>query len=418
MKLLTKYYRVNLIATILVLSVGGFFYYDILKVVLLHQLDEDLKIEKVEYIDFVKENNHLPGFENYKNEQITWEKVSQTVSQKISSLDIFDSSENEIVSKRSLVFPLSFSGNNYKITVTKSQQENEGLVKIIVWITLAIMLLLLTVLFIINRFVLNKLWYPFIETLRAINQFNLHSTTALQLKETKIKEFSALNKAVTQMSNRVMIDFEALKSFTENASHEIQTPLAIINSKIELLIQAENFNEAQMHDLMLIQDGVTRLSKLNKSLLLMTKIDNQQFQVTEQINIATIIKQHLNNYEELIAAKQISLQKYIETPCIATMNETMAQVLVANLITNAIRHNFNKGIIDITTSSKGFEISNTGAALHLNPAQLFERFKKGKVDSESLGLGLAIVKKICEHNNFNIEYRFKHQRHFLSVSIK
>ena len=417
MRLLAKYNRVNIIASILVLLIGGFFYYDILKVVLLHQLDEDLKIEKVEYVDFVKENNRLPSFENYKNEQITWEQVAKPILQKIYSIDLFDSSENEIVSKRNMVFPISFSGNNYKITVSKSQQENEGMVKIIVWITLAIVLLLLTVLFIINRFVFNKLWHPFNETLLAINHFNLHTTQSLQLKNSKIIEFSALNKAVTQMSSRIMIDFEALKSFTENASHEIQTPLAIISSKIEILIQSENFNETQMQDLMFIQEGVSRLSKLNKSLLLMTKIDNHQFQLTEPINISGVIKQHLSNYEELITARQIILNKNIDEPCIISMNDTMAHVLMANLITNAIRHNYDKGIINITTSAKRLEISNTGAILQIDPVQLFERFKKDKVNSESLGLGLAIVKKIIEQNNFRIKYVFKDSMHFLTVDF-
>lgn len=417
MRLLAKYNRVNIIASILVLLIGGFFYYDILKKVLLHQLDEDLKIEKVEYVDFVKENNRLPSFENYKNEQITWEQVAKPIQQKIYSIDLFDSSENEIVSKRNMVFPINFSGINYKITVSKSQQENEGMVKIIVWITLAIVLLLLTVLFMINRFVFNKLWHPFNETLLAINHFNLHTTQSLQLKNTNIIEFSALNKAVTQMSSRIMIDFEALKSFTENASHEIQTPLAIINSKIEILIQSENFNETQMQDIMFIQEGVSRLSKLNKSLLLMTKIDNHQFQLTEPINISGVLKQQLSNYEELITARQIILNKNFDEPCMVTMNETMAQVLVANIITNAIRHNFDKGIINITTSAKRLEISNTGAILQIDPVQLFERFKKDKVNSESLGLGLAIVKKIVEQNNFNIKYIFKDAIHYLVVDF-
>lgn len=417
MRLLEKYNRANIVATILVLLIGGFFYYDILQAVLLHQLDDDLKIEQQEYVDFVKENNRLPSSENYKSEQITWQVTGQPASKNISSVDVYDSSENEIVSKRILIFPVKFDGKNYKVTVTKSQQENEGLIKIIVWITLAMVVLLLSVLFIINRFVLNKLWHPFNDTLQAINQFNLHSTNSLLLKETEIIEFSELNNAVKLMSNRVMNDFEALKSFTENASHEIQTPLAIINSKIELLIQSENFNENQMHDIMLIQEGVIRLSKLNKSLLLMTKIDNQQFQKTEPVNIGSIILQHLNNYEELIAAKQISLQTNLEKDCIVLMNETMSQVLISNLITNAIRHNFTKGNINIITTAKTLVISNTGAVLHTDPSKLFERFKKDKVDGESLGLGLAIVKKIGEHNNFTIQYQFIDGRHFLTVDF-
>ena len=417
MRLLAKYNKVNIFATILVLLIGGFFYYEILKAVLLHQLDDDLKLEQQEYVDFVKENNHLPSAENYKNEQITWQKISKPIERKIYSLDIFDSSENEFDSKRILEFPIKFSGDFYKVSVAKSQQENDDLRKVIVWLTLGLVILLLAVLFIINRFVLNKLWYPFNDILKALHQFNLHSTTSLQLKESKIVEFKELNNAVTLMSDRVMNDFEALKSFTENASHEIQTPLAIINSKIELLIQSENFNEIQMLDIMSIQEGVTRLSKLNKSLLLMTKIDNHQFQKRETVNISEIIKQYLNNYEELISAKQITLHTNMEIPCIVLINEVMAQVLVSNLITNAIRHNYAKGDINILTTEKKLVISNTGAALNTEPERLFERFKKDKIDGESLGLGLAIVKKIAEHNGFNIQYSFFDSKHYLTVDF-
>lgn len=415
MRLLAKYNRVNILATILVLLVGGFFYYFILHYVLLDQLDSDLKVEEQEVIDYIKINRALPNAASYKDQKVEFELTNAPIKKTINSLSIFNNAEDEYVATRQLIFPVTVSDKMYKVSISKSQEETEDLITLIVSITLGIIALLLVVLFIINRFVLNKLWYPFNNTLNELKHFNLNSKKSLVLSNSNINEFRELNTAVTAMSNQVLRDYDSLKSFTENASHEIQTPLAIINSKLELLIQSENFTESQMLDIQTIHDEISRLSKLNQSLLLLTKIDNSQFQETEQVDLIKIINKHLNNYEELLTAKKITLTKNISDTYPVLMNETMAQVLISNLITNAIKHNIENGSIDITLNDNKLIVSNTGAALNNEPSQLFERFKKDKVNSESLGLGLSIVKKICDRYNFKIAYSYANKLHILAV---
>ncbi|MFM9910201.1 MAG: sensor histidine kinase [Chitinophagaceae bacterium] len=416
MKLLTKYHRVNILATISVLLIGGVCYYFILKFVLINQLDKDLKVEEQEVKDYIKVNNGLPDATNNKDQQIIFEPSNITTEKgKIKSINLFDTAENESIPSRQLIFSINSAGKNYTVSITKSQQETEDLVKLIVLLTLSIVVLLLIVLFIINRFVLNKLWLPFNNTLSELKQFNLNNKTTIRLDDSSITEFKELNTAVTTMSNQVVKDYDALKNFTENASHEIQTPLAIINSKLELLIQSENFTEPQMQDIQTIHDEISRLSKLNQSLLLLTKIDNSQFQETEQVDLAKIIKKHLNNYEELLTAKQIKLTKNVSDTYPVLMNGTMAQVLISNLITNAIKHNIENGSIGITLNENQLTVSNTGAALSSEPSELFERFKKDKVNSESLGLGLSIVKKICDRYNFKIDYSYANELHILAI---
>ncbi len=417
MKLLAKYNRTNILATILVLLVGGFCYYFILHHILLDQLDNDLKVEEQEITDFVKTNKALPDTANYKDQKVAFEPTGLPVKRTISSADIFDKAEDEYVKTRQLVFSLPVSGKLYKVSVSKSQEETEDLIKLIVTITLAIVILLLVVLFIINRFVLNKLWHPFNNTLSELKQFNLSSKKIMKLNDSNINEFKELNTAVTIMSNQVVKDYDSLKNFTENASHEIQTPLAIIKSKMELLSQSEKFTETEMQDMQIIQDEISRLSKLNQSLLLLTKIDNQQFKETETVDIAVIINKHLNKYEELITAKQIILTKKIDNVQIVVMNETLADILISNLITNAIRHNIEKGAIDISLDKNSLVISNTGTALDTNPADLFERFRKDKTTSESLGLGLSIVERICERYNFKVQYSYLNGLHILNVGF-
>jgi signal transduction histidine kinase len=416
MKLLAKYNRVNIAATVLVLLVGGLCYYFILRFVLIHQLDKDLKVEELEVKDYVQRNNSLPNTSNYKDQKVLFEPAETgDIKRTIHSVNLYDTAEEEHIQGRRLVFTIQSGSKNYTVSITKSQQETEDLVQLIVLLTLSIVVLLLIVLFLINRFVLNKLWLPFNNTLRQLQRFNLSNTGAVQLDATNIKEFKELNDAVTAMTKTVLKDYSALKSFTENASHEIQTPLAVIKSKLELLMQAENFSEPQMQYIQNIQEEISRLSKLNQSLLLLTKIDNRQFKDTEQVDIAGIIAKQLDNYEELIAAKGITLSKNIHPQIVVVMNNTMAGILVSNLVTNAIKHNIEKGTIEITADKDELTVTNTGPALSTNPDELFERFKKDKVNSESLGLGLSIVKKIAEQYHFKTSYGYANGLHTVSI---
>ena len=417
MKLLAKYNRVNIAATVIVFVISGLCYYFILHYVLLAQLDKDLQVEEQEVLDFIKDNNKLPATINYTGQKIYFEPTGLPVARKLSSIEILDTAENEFVTTRQLVFPLQFSGSHYKAVVSKSQQETEDMVELIVSITLAMVILLLLVLFIINRFVLNKLWNPFNDTLNQLKQFNLNSKAAINPAKSNIREFNELNDAVMQMSNRVLQDYEVLKDFTENASHEIQTPLAIVNSKLELLMQSENFTEGQMKDIETVHGEIRRLSKLNQALLLLTKIDNRQFIEKKEMDIAALIATQLNNYEELMTAKQISLTKNMNEPLKVLMNETIAGVLVSNLVTNAIKHNVERGSIHINLQENRLQIQNTGAALQYNPDELFERFKKDKPQSESLGLGLSIIKKICDQYGFSVDYAFNNGLHTITVQF-
>ncbi|MEP6926873.1 MAG: HAMP domain-containing sensor histidine kinase [Ginsengibacter sp.] len=418
MKLLAKYNRVNVLATIIVLLLSAIIYYFFIKAALIHQLDKSLKVEEREITDYIKENNQLPEPSNSKDEQENYSQANETkVNRKFSSVDLFNKEHNEYISYRQLEFPVTVSGKLYKADVRKSQVETEDLIELILKITLAIVMLLLITLFLINRFVLSKLWKPFNSTLYQIKQFNLSGTDEMQLQQTDINEFTELNTAVSFMTKRASHEYNEIKNFTENASHEIQTPLAIIKSKLELLSQSESLKEDHMNTIQSVYETANRLSKLNQSLILLTKIDNRQFSETEKVDLSTLIVDHLNNYEELINAKQIIVTKNIEPNVNVTMNETLAEILIVNLMTNAIKHNIDSGSIQITLSKKYFSISNTGNKLQSEPSELFERFKKDRVNSDSLGLGLSIVKKICERYGYEISYDYSSLMHTTTINF-
>jgi signal transduction histidine kinase len=413
MKLFTRYNRINLLANILVLLAGSIFFYLILHYVLLRQLDETLRVEEAEILDFVKNKDSLPPPANYKDQHVNFVIADHAVKRHFSSVDSYDKLKKEEETYRLLQFPVSIHNQTYLATVSKSQAETEDLIFLIVLITVGIIVLLLFIQLIINRLLLKKLWQPFYNTLQSIKQFNLSSRKRIASNNGHIDEFSDLNNAVTQMTDKIINDYETLKDFTDNASHEMQTPLAIINSKLDLMIQDQNLDEKQMLQLQAMYDAVGRLSKLNQSLLLLTKIENNQFLSAEQINLKCLTEEKLTQLEELISVKKILVVTRLE-PCILSMNEYLADILLNNLLVNAVRHNIENGKIEINLNKEGLSISNSGTELPFGAPLLFDRFKKN-ASSEGTGLGLAIVKQICDNYGFVITYSHSGGLHHFNI---
>ncbi len=419
MKLFAKYNLVNVATTIVFLLLSGGVYYFFIDHALVHQLDKSLVVEEKEITDYVNENNLLPEPSYAKDEQEFYSSVNNNnkATRHFSSVTVYKQNEHEQKLFRQLEFPVTVKGKIYTAYVRKSQEETEDIVQLILKITLAIVLFLLITLFIINRFILNKLWRPFNSTLNEIKKFNVSGSNDIYLHLTSTNEFKELNGAVYAMTEKASRDYSEIKSFTENASHELQTPLAIIASKVELLSQSETLKEEEMNAIQSISQTTNRLSKLNQSLLLLAKIDNKQFNKAEQIDISAILLHHANNYEELFHAKEINVTKNIAKDVFVTMNETLADTLIINLLTNSIKHNTVKGFIDIELTEKQLVISNSGKVLNVNPVVFFERFKKESTSHDSMGLGLSIVKKICETYGFEIGYNYAGQVHSIRVNF-
>lgn len=417
MRLLSKYNRVNVLAAIIVLLLSAVFYYFFLQAVLVHQLDKNLVVEEKEILDYINENKQLPESLNSKDEQEIYTPTSDKPTRKFASVKIPDTNNKGSTYYRELEFPVTVNGKIYKAEVRKSQEETQDLLQLILKITLMMVIILLVALFLINRFVLNKLWKPFNNTLQQIKQFNITGKHEMRPEKTDIREFAELNSAVIIMTKKATFDYNEIKNFTENASHEIQTPLAIIESKLELLSQSESLKEEQMDAIQAISDTANRLSRLNQSLILLTKIDNRQFKETEEVNVSELLLRRLNNYEELFQAKRITIINKIEHGIKLVLNETLADILITNLLTNAIKHNIDGGYIEIELNKTQLAISNPGAPLRTDPATLFERFKKESPSNNSLGLGLSIVKKITDTYGFKSRYNYAGEVHTLVVSF-
>lgn len=419
MKLITKYNRINIVATIVVLLFSSVCYYLMIHAVLLNQLDKDLKIEEHEIKDHVKLNQNLPDATDYKDQQMIFEPVANDfIKRKFSSEKIFNKKEHEKIATRQLIFSVLVAGQNYKVYIRKSQEETEDLVSMILLTTLSIVLLLLLILFVVNRFILNKLWQPFNSTLQQLRQFNLFNKTPLTLQSSTISEFTDLNQSVTIMTSQVKQDYQALKSFTENASHEMQTPLAIINTKLDVLIQDDRINEQQMHQLQGIYDALDRLSKLNQSLLLLTKIENNQFNSTEEIALADLLAEKLAQFDDMITAKAITVTTSLhqaEVNC----NRQLADILISNLLNNAIRYNKPGGMVNLHLTTQELVVSNTSFLPALDEQKIFQRFyRHPDTKLEGNGLGLSIIRQICDEFGFTIHYAIKDQYHTFTIAFK
>jgi signal transduction histidine kinase len=323
--------------------------------------------------------------------------------------------DGEKTVNRQLIFPVQLNGKLYTAVVAKSEEEAEDMLLLIALLTAFVILLLLAILFIANRMLFQKMWRPFYSTLSAMKQFNLSKPGEIKLTTNAIDEFNDLNKAVKEMTTKVAGDYQTLKTFADNASHEMQTPLAVITSKLDLLIQDQQLSEKNLEYVEGVYDAVNRLKRMNQSLLLITKIENQQFPQASRLRIDGLVTERLQHFEELLQARQLVVTTSLES-CEVLMNPLLADILLNNLLTNAIRHNIPSGNIEIASQPNSLSITNQSKQLPLNEEQIFERFHKD-AQSDGLGIGLAIVKQICDLYGFRISYAFRQQMHAFQVQF-
>jgi signal transduction histidine kinase len=256
----------------------------------------------------------------------------------------------------------------------------------------------------INYLIARNLWKPFYDSVRIAGSFDIQSDKLLNLPETDIVEFNQLNDVFDNMTRKMRDDYLNLKEFSENASHEIQTPLAIIRAKADLLMQQKNLNKDSINLLKSINEATNRLFKLNQGLLLISKIENQVFHEKKLISLRKVVESALNNYKEIMELKKIKVETEANNEALVEMNEVLAEVLISNLLSNAVRFNVDGGFLRCHINDTYLILTNTGLPLTINPEDLFRRFQRNSQNPQSVGLGLSIVKKITESYGMMITY--------------
>lgn len=414
MRLLTKNTLVYLAVAIVVFILGGFVFYFRLNQIISEEAIEGLLIKKARVIEYVRINRKLPEPGWADEIMLSFRPAQTDVPDTFKDTTVFNELEHEPLPYRELLFSVSLPEALYTAELRKPMLESEDLEEAIFGTLVIICLVLLVLMLTVNYLFSRYTWKPFFRIIRKLENFNVEKQEAIDAERTGTVEFKALDEAVKKMTAKLSADFRNLRSFTENASHEIQTPLAIIKTKLEVLIQSEH-SESDMRAIQAVHEAANRLSKLNQALLLLTRIENRQFSKKEKVGISTLIEKHLANYAEWIEAKGIILNSNVEKHVVLQSNPALIDVLLGNILGNAVRHNVDKGRIKIGLSAHELKVSNTGRPLNTAPDQLFERFAKNEQSSESLGLGLAIVKKIADTEQLTVSYTYTEGWHTISL---
>jgi signal transduction histidine kinase len=406
MRLLTKTFLYYLTITAGVFLIGGVTFYFLIDHIFYNQVDEGIVTEKEIIADEIENNSNIPDYSARFGHQI---EVLILDRQLVPKFVIKDTLINDQVSTTRFRY-LYFSKNigkekSYVINIFRPLDDTYDLIEGILLSFLIMFACLFVLLILINFLISRRIWIPFYITIRQLNKYNINEKGKLILPETDIREFNILNGVVGSMAEKIKDDFQNMKEFIENASHEIQTPLAIIKTKIEMLIQTGKADQEQMKALQSINDSTIRLSKLNSGLLLLSRMENRQFTEVKRLDIVSILKCIVEELEDLIHIKELRLDVKLDVPFMVNINPELSEILLRNLLSNAIKHNIQKGFIEIRGTESTLQIINSGLPLSVPEQTLFNRFVKNNSASKSLGLGLSLIKKICEL--YHIDYYYK-----------
>ncbi len=314
----------------------------------------------------------------------------------------------------------TINGQHYRITtysfIPSFYQLLPGVVDSFKWILLLLLVLVIVSAGLISKYILA----PFKRTLRVIQFFDLKQKEAIRLPQTRTSEFRELNGFLKKMTEKAREDYQSLKEFTENASHELQTPTAIIRGKLDLLMESD-IRDEQAILIAEMQNALERLSRIHSSLTLLTKLENREYEANTSVCISRLVRETLNSFEELIQLKSLTLEVSIEEGVYVSLHPSLADLLLTNLVSNAIRYNVpadgGTGLIQVNLGREGLVIANTGREPQVPTEELFERFKKGNPGGDSIGIGLAIVRQICDMSHFSITYQYISGFHVLAIGF-
>jgi len=418
LKLLTKSTFYYLLLSLVVMIAGAALLYLTIKKVIYKQVDDSLRTEKAIIADQLKQTDSIPDFEATFGHQIGVKLLNYHVInyQSIKDTDIYDAVSDSFIPFRYIYAKgNTVEKKGYVITIYQAINEKNELLKDISLYLFFLFSSLLLISILINYLISKNLWKPFYDSVRIAGRFNIQSDKPLDLPETDIVEFNQLNEVFDSMTRKMRDDYLNLKEFSENASHEIQTPLAVIQSKTDLLMQQKGLNRESINLVRSINEATARLYKLNQGLLLISKIENQVFHEKKKISLKQIVETGLNNYREITQLKNIKVEMEADNDAYTEMNEVLAEVLISNLLSNAVRFNIDGGFIKCHIDNKFLTLTNTGSPITTKPEDLFRRFHKNSENPQSVGLGLSIVKKITDSYGMIITYNYHDTIHELKL---
>lgn len=420
MKLLNRTVRSYLLYSTLVLLVAIPLFYFIIQALCLQDVDQALQYRKRHLAQQLKEHpallDRLP-WHDLNNEMIIYPPVIRPAGEKKLTLQRYSNLQGAEEPFRELHSFIGIGGKAYPVVLRISLIGIEDLIQGIVLTAILLMILILGGLLWINRVQSKRIWRPFYQALAELRRFNVDRKPQLSFTSTQISEFRDLQQVIRQLTGRTYHTYLQQKEFTENAAHEMQTPLAAFQARLEVLMQDETLSGEQADHIQALADAVQRISRLNKGLLLLARIENRQFTKTENVDLVAALRKLVSSLHIRLQLKKLTLSETC-SPCVVGSDPALMDILLSNLINNAIHYAPEGSTISLLTSAGSFEIINAGDPLPFAEEKLFNRFQRGdRPDSSGNGLGLAIVKQICDNCHFSIRYQYQGGRHHFKVDF-
>jgi len=314
----------------------------------------------------------------------------------------------------SLLWEYEMNEHNIVLSAEAARHDSYMIIMAVTMLTTLFFILMMGGFILLNKRVSRRLWKPFYSSLGQIRDFNLHDQQPVAFADTDIEEFAELNQRLQKLISGNIAAYRQQKEFADNASHELQTPLAIIQSKLELLLQSQPLSTRQYE---LIEDAIRaliRVSRINKNLLLLTKMENSQYMDQELIDLSELLEHTLQVLMPFIIDKQLQVKKEVLPQVCVNGNRILIEILLNNLLVNAIRYSPEGSSITLALAPDHFIIGNSGQK-PLEQEQLFKRFAAASSQKPGTGLGLAIVKEICTRYNWDISYSYRTNFHEFAI---
>lgn len=406
MRLLNILTGVYLLITLFAVLIGGFFIYRKLGAEIDFELGKELERQIEAYAERIRNGVSPQALESDRLEimEIPYHLDEEILilSDTIAYHDPMNREEKQLKATKSV----KIGEKHFRISYYNLVVEAEDITETVVFTMALVFLIQIIFLGFFFRSISNKILLPFHNTLKEIRKFDLQSNKPLIFENTKISEFNQLNSFLEKMTQKLLVDYRQIKEFSENISHEIQTPTAVVSGKLENLLNSEITEEQALLIYSAYQNN-ERIHRIVKSLGLLAKLENAEFDTNTQIDLSEILTKNIEILTELANLSELELKSEISPGFIVSMHPNVAEILFSNLLSNAIKHNIKGGWIRISLVKNRLVISNTGNTIKQKPSELMQRFKKESTHPESVGLGLAIVSQICKTYKFDFSYNIE-----------
>ena len=419
MKLISITTRYYILLFLIVLAGWSVAFYFIMKYEVYQNTDEVLFNRANNISEYLRKTRsdikHYP-LSDYQVKEITPAEYKTFPVQIYSDTLVYEPTDDEYDEYRKLEATFNFDDRYLQVTVIKPRLESTEIINTILFTLIPLSGLMVILLVISARLLNKKLWLPFYGIIDFLSAYRNDKDTQLPSHKRTADEFSQLEASINRLILRNREVFQEQKQFIENASHETQTPLAIIQSQMEILLQSPDLSQQQSDIIQSALRETDRLNRLNRTLLFISKIENQQFLERSAVQTYELTHRLLKYFEEKKAKLNISVEMNGNRASIVNTNKMLLEVMIGNLIKNAFAHNLENGSVSIGISSDSFRIENTGKPLN-EPNRIFERFYNKAKGTDNWGLGLSIVKKIVEINHWKIRYDWVDQRHIFTIDF-